>query len=103
MVISTSFHGGHAKTFTITFEQGKLEAITSITDDDDSVDLFYNDYSVPSNPTLQKAKSGSIQYKLDLNTLNFSGRFNAPIEKSDGSGTYMCNGEFNTQLSRSPE
>ncbi|KAF2395320.1 hypothetical protein [Pseudomonas frederiksbergensis] len=87
------------RTFTITFSKDIPATIGKITDDDDETSLIYNNYENLDNPTLQKARTGTIQYALDSGTKRFHGSFNADIDKSDGSGTYLCRGHFDTILS----
>jgi len=101
VVIATDRSDNKAKTFTITFPKDIQSNIGKITDGDDEVSLFYNNYEDLANPTLQKARAGTIQYELDLEKLTFIGTFNADIDKSDGAGHYMCSARFNTVLSRS--
>ncbi|WP_085657000.1 MULTISPECIES: hypothetical protein [unclassified Pseudomonas] len=100
-VIATEFNDGAARSFTIKFSKAIDEAIARITDEDGEGDvtLFFNDYSDPERPTLQKARSGNIQYSLDPKTLHFFGTFNAHIDKADGSSqSYLSKGEFDTVL-----
>ncbi|MDZ3826400.1 hypothetical protein HV782_014335 [Pseudomonas monsensis] len=105
VVIAADRSNNSAKTFTITFSKDIQKDIQSeigqITDEDDNVSLFYNNYEDPTNPTLQKARSGTIQYELDLKNMTLTGSFNADIDKADGSGHYLCRGHFDTALSRS--
>lgn len=100
VVIATDRNNNSTKTFTINFAKDSEDTIGKITDNDDEVSLFYNNYEDLDNPTLQKARTGTIQYTLDTNTMTFVGSFNAEIDKADGSGAYMCSGHFNTTLSR---
>ncbi|TFB40871.1 hypothetical protein [Pseudomonas sp. F01002] len=101
VVIATDRRDNNAKTFTITFSKDIQSNIGKITDGDDEVSLFYNNYEDLNNPTLQKARAGTIQYTLNLENMTFIGNFNADIDKSDGTGHYLCRGHFNTVLSRS--
>lgn len=91
----------YARTFTITFQKDKLEGDAVITDDDTAghASLIYNDYENPQNPTLQKARTGTLQYTLDVGNQHFTGTFTANIDKADDSGTYESNGAFDTVLS----
>jgi len=99
-VIATDRNNNSTKTFTINFAKGTEDAIGKITDDDDQVSLFFNNYEDLDNPTLQKARTGTIQYTLDTNDMTFVGSFNAQVDKADGSDSYMCSGHFHTTLSR---
>ncbi|WP_085640866.1 MULTISPECIES: hypothetical protein [unclassified Pseudomonas] len=101
VVIATEFNGDAAKSFTIVFSKSIDQAIGKITENDveGEVGLFFNDYSDPDHPTLQKARSGNIQYSLDPQTLHFIGTFNAHIDKADNSGhSFLSKGEFDTVL-----
>lgn len=90
-----------ARTFTITFQKDKLDGDAVITDSDIDGDasLIYNDYEDPQNPTLQKARTGTLQYTLDIENQHFTGTFTANIDKADDSGSYVSNGTFDTVLS----
>lgn len=101
VVIAADRSNNSAKTFTITFSKSSQREIGQITDGDDNVSLFYNNYEDPTNPTLQKARSGTIQYELDLKNMTLIGSFNADIDKADGTGHYLCRGRFDTALSSS--
>ncbi|MBC8997539.1 hypothetical protein IAI51_13470 [Pseudomonas sp. N40(2020)] len=101
VVIATDRRNDSAKTFTISFAKDIVSSIGKITDGDNEVSLFYNNYADINNPTLQQARAGTIQYTLDLNEMTLRGTFNADIDKSDGSGQYLCTAHFDTKLSRS--
>lgn len=100
VVVATERKNDAPRTFTIIFSKTiEEETDGKITDDDDQVSVTYNNYENLDNPTLQKARSGTIEYKLDASTKSFTGSFKANIEKHDGSGTYLCDGFFDTVLS----
>jgi len=98
VVIASDQRDGTTKTFTITFPKSSEEAIVKITEGDSDASVFYNDYKDIQNPTLQIARAGAIQYKLDTENMTFVGSFNADIDKTDGSETYLCRAHFNTTL-----
>ena len=100
VVVATERKNGTPRTFTITFSKNIEETDGQITDDDKHTSLIFNNYEDLHDPTLQKARAGTIKYKLDTSTQNFNGSFVARIDKADGSGTYECLGQFNTLLSR---
>ncbi|MDM8193207.1 hypothetical protein EVS84_19700 [Pseudomonas koreensis] len=86
------------RTFTIVFEKSKLEASTVITEVDVGANVTYNSYENQELPTLQKATSGTLDYKLDTETKRFTGTFTADVAKSDASGTFPCSAVFDTSL-----
>ncbi|MBH3443198.1 hypothetical protein GRW89_23045 [Pseudomonas moraviensis] len=86
------------RTFTIVFEKSKLEASTAITEFDVGANVTYNSYENQQAPTLQKATSGTLDYKLDMETDRFTGTFTADVAKSDASGTFPCTATFDTSL-----
>ncbi|UZE20312.1 hypothetical protein LOY70_12185 [Pseudomonas sp. B21-054] len=99
VVIAVEWNNGKPRTFTITYSKDIKEAVgAEITDIDRYVNLIYNNYEDPENPTLQKARSGSITYKMGPSQ-SFTGSFEAHIDKADGNGSYLCRGRFDTVLS----
>lgn len=101
IIVATDRTDDATKTFTISFckdsDEGKV--IGKITDSDDEVSLHFNDYSDIQNPTLQVARTGTIQYTFNSTTKTFIGSFNADIDKADQSGnTYLCRGHYDTLL-----
>ncbi|CDF94433.1 hypothetical protein BN844_0864 [Pseudomonas sp. SHC52] len=99
VVIATEWSNGKPRTFTITYSRDIKDAIgAEITDIDRHVNLIYNNYEDPDNPTLQKARSGSITYTMG-SSQRFTGSFEANIDKADGNGSYLCRGRFDTVLS----
>ena len=101
-VIIATDRTDYTKTITITVSKNVTDTIGKITEDDEEVSLFYNNYINIGNPTFQAATSGTIQYTLDIESATFVGSFNAQIKKSDGNGTYLCTGHFNTSLIFTP-
>lgn len=99
VVIATEWSNGKPRTFTITFSKDIKDAIgAEITDIDRHVNMIYNNYEDPDNPTLQKARSGTITYAMGPSG-SFAGSFEAQIDKADGNGSYLCRGRFDTVLS----
>jgi hypothetical protein len=101
IVVATDRTNDATKTFTISFckdsDEGKVTA--KITDSDDAVSLFFNNYSDLQNPTFQVARTGTIQYTFSSTEKTFLGSFNADIDKADRSGdTYLCMGHYDTLL-----
>lgn len=99
IVVATQWNNGRPRTFTITYSKDMKEVDgAEITDRDEYVSLIYNNYEDVDNPTLQKARAGTITYKMGPEQ-SFVGSFEAHIDKSDGSGSYLCRGRFDTVLS----
>ncbi|AOE61078.1 hypothetical protein QZH45_18505 [Pseudomonas corrugata] len=99
IVVATEWKNDRPRTFTIVFSKEFKEATAAvITANDEHVDLIYNNYEDPDVPTLQRARSGTITYKVGPD-MGFTGSFEAQIDKADGGGSYLCTGQFDTVLS----
>lgn len=100
MVVATEWANGRPRTFTITFSKDRKDVTNEpVTDHDQHATVHFNNYEDPQNPTLQKARSGTITYHLNRTSLNFSGTFQVTMDKADGTGRFQCSGTYNTELS----
>lgn len=90
VVVATDRRNNVFRTFTITFSKNVEDATATITENDEEVNLYFNNYEDLTNPTWQAAKKGTIRYTLNPLTKTFVGNFIADIKKKASLMKHMC-------------